>query len=282
MATHDPSTHVPDTDDEQIEKQLTELAEQIIEAVDGRKGDDTLLNEWFIKYHNITIGQYLEYVKTLVENGMTFSAARSYAIEQYSNENTIGTHAYPDHQAELIGVSVESHRQLAYDGSSQIEDAEGLYYNNVTTRPLEIKHTHVETGFSDFTEGSYMDEHNPTHHAIRVVVGEYVFTPFLNDDDVDLKAYREAVNKSNTDDTLPKFAVFFEIYTGDGMIKIGQPIERQGNRLHSIETAYCQTEEEVFLAIADKFEYSDTTREDAIIQDTADELGYGVPDRLSE
>lgn len=276
--------YTPETEDEQLAEQLAELAQQVVETVRNDNDVDAPVstdleggsaNKRFQKFHDITINQYLDYVRVLVENGMTFSAARAYAIEQYSDESVLGFDGSPAEQAALTGVSPQSHRQLVIDAKEQLSDAEGLYYSRTSTRPLDIRYTHTIQSFSDYTEGDFMEEHNPRHHEIRVTVGEYPVTPYVLDDEVDREPYNDSTAAAETDEMVPRYAVFFETYTGNGIVKVDDSVESQGTRLHNVEAVYKQSVGGIINAIEEKFEYAENS---APVEYIIEE----IPDKLSD
>lgn len=256
-------------------KKLEELAETVAEKIDEQRDGETI-NEWMVKHHDITVGDFLEYVRVLVANGMTFSAARAYSIEIHTDKSKIGARKYGEHQAELTGITKESHKQLLSDARRQISESRGLHYNATSDRPLEIVHEETITGFSDYVVGDYMENMNPQHHAIRVIVGEYSYDPHTESELTDIERVNTGrVEGENESPALPRYVVFFETYTGNGVIDTSKSFPKQNRRLHSVETEYCRTAEELFAAINKKFEFvpnDEIYKVNDVIETTANEI----------
>lgn len=284
MAATEASEYVPEVLTTNVEERLEALAETVIETLDERRedwddNDAESLTDWMVKYHDITIAQFLEHVRILMDNGMTFSAARAYAIEQHTDSSKIGTQLDGQHQAEMTGVSIASHKQLLNEAQIQVSESRGLQYCATSQRPLEILAEREFEGFSDSTKGEFMEEMNPQHHAIRVVVGEYAFNPVTHPVDGDLEVTDAGVGESDgvSGEYLPGYAVFFEVYTGNGVVDSSEVLPIQGRRLHSVETEYCQTPEDVFLAIGEKLQYvgeNEQYKVPSLAQKLAGEMDY--------
>lgn len=284
MAVSEPSEYVPDVLTTDVEEKLKDLAESVIETLNERRedwddSDAESLTDWMVKYHDITIEQFLDHVRILMDNGMTFSAARAYAIEQHTDSSKIGTQLDGQHQAEMTGVSIAGHKQLLSEAQIQLSESRALQYCATSQRPLEIIAEREFEGFSDFTKGEFMEEMNPMHHAIRVVVGEYAFNPVAEPIDGDLEVTDTGVGETEdiSGEDLPEYAVFFEVYTGNGVVDSTEVLPTQGKRLHSVETEYCQTPESMFLAIGEKLQYigeNEQHKIPSLAQTLAGEIDY--------
>lgn len=272
--------YVPDGVDTDTQAKLEKLAETVIETITEHQDDNEPLDEWMVKYHDITIKQFIEHVQILMDNGMTFSAARAYAIEQHTSTSKIGTRRDGDHQAEMTGVSTASHKQLLLDAEQQIDESRGLQYCETSQRPLKILGEGEFEGYSDFAEGDYMNEMNPMHHGIRVIVGEYAFNPVTDTPDSDVEVTDEGVGEGEgvSPPVVPQYAVFFEIYTGNGIIDASETFPIQGQRLHSVETGYYEEPGVVLTAIGEKLKYigdDEKYRVESFIEELSGELEYG-------
>lgn len=259
------------TTDEEMAEKLRQLSDRITGVLNGTvdtdiakrfAGMDKTPEELFITFHGITIADYLDEVRLLVENGMVFSRARSYVIEKHATGRRVGTRWNPEYQAELTGITVDSHRQLVSEARKKINESRGLYYATTSDRPIELIFEKEITAFSDFTEGEFMDEMNPIHHSLQFFIGEYQHNVLVEAETEDAVYKRYDDTKS-----LPQYVVFFEVYTGNGILDTDEPGSNQGQRLHSVTTEYCLTEQDVIDAVADKLEYQSTNESDVVIDE---------------
>lgn len=245
----------PDVNDEQLQMKIDDLYQTIHNGWDqtdiGVEGET--IDEKFKKIHNVTITEYLDTVRLFAELGMTFSAARTYAIEMFSKHAVLGTNYYTEYQAKITGVSEKAYKQLLNEAEDQINEIIRLRYSITSDRPLEVIATHDIVGFSDYEKGEYSTEMNPSHHRMVVYVCKYILEPETDEEYAHSRKYE--------DSTLPKYAVFFEKYTGNGIVDESRNLDEQGSRLHSIETAYCQNIDEVEQAIWSKLKYDNRKNE---------------------
>lgn len=240
------NVEIPETDDDSLQNKLEDLSESILESdvwTDIQIEEN--IESTFEDIHGISINTYLQYVKSLTESGMNYSAARAYALEKYTDGSVIGTTLYGTYQSSLTGVSIEAHSQLMNDAEKQSSETKKLNYITSSHRPLQIISMEEIQGYSEFAEGEFTDEYNPPHHKTIILIGEYL----SNDAESDIYEF--------VGDEIPQYVIFFEKYVGDGIkTTMGNSRINMHDRLHSVDVEYLHSVDEVEEEINDYFKYS--------------------------